>query len=154
MRYALQILLLALVSVYAWRRAGVTEKGGAALMAFLLFASPVYAAISTKAGQFDRIDLGYLVIDGVVLMAMIGFALVSEKWWPLWLAGAQLIAFLSHFVRLIDASYAPFAYALMMRAPSWVQLAILALGTWLAARRTPARQSAQSQSAGSASPGR
>lgn len=141
MRYALQILLLVLISVYAWRRAGVTEKRGTVLMAFLLLASPVYAAISTKAGRFDQIDPGYLVIDGAILMAMTGFALVSEKWWPLWLAGAQLIALLSHFVRLMNASYAPFAYALMMRAPSWVQLAILALGTWLAARRTAALQS-------------
>lgn len=134
MRYALQILILILVSLYAWRRAGVTEQAGTVLMACLLLVSPIYAALSTTAGQFDHIDLGYLVIDGVLLIGMVGLALVSDKWWPLWLAGAQLIALLSHLVRLIDASYAPFAYALMMRTPSWIQLVILAIGTWLAAR--------------------
>lgn len=135
MRYFLQILLLTLVSVYAWRRAGAAEIGGAAIMAILLLASPVYTALNSQAGTLENLDLGYLLIDGVVLMAMVSLALVSEKWWPLWLAGAQLIAALSHFVKLLDADYAPFAYALMMRSPSWIQLVILACGICLEARR-------------------
>lgn len=135
MRYLLQIVLLTLVSVYAWRRAGATEIGGAAIMAVLLLASPVYAALYPQAGKLEDLDLGYFLIDGIVLMAMVGLALVSEKWWPLWLAGAQLIAALSHFVKLLDADYAPFAYALMMRSPSWIQLVILVCATCLEARQ-------------------
>lgn len=134
MRYALQILILTLITVYAWRRAGQTEKRGALVMACLLLASPLYAALGAKPVRFEQMDMGYLVIDGLVLIAMTALALVSGKWWPLWFAGAQLIAFLSHFVRLLATSYAPFAYALMMRAPSWIQLAILAIGTWFAVR--------------------
>jgi hypothetical protein len=128
MRFGFQILLLGIISVCAWRRASTTEVRGAAIMALMLAASPVYAAISEVAGRMTQLDVGYFVIDASILVLMLHLALTSQKWWPLWLASAQLIAMLSHVVRMLDADYAPLAYALMMRSPSWIQLLILLLG--------------------------
>lgn len=137
LRFGIQVLILAIISIFALRRAGPAELRGAAIMAAMFAASPIYAALDAAAGKMTHLDLGYLIIDASILALMLQLALTSQKWWPLWLASAQLIATLSHFVRMLDTSYAPLAYALMMRSPSWIQLVILSIAVMSAARLEP-----------------
>lgn len=129
MRYYLQLVLLALAALYACKRGGSDERLGAAIMVAMFAASPLYVLALGTGGQFEKVDPGYLTIDTVSFALFASLALKSDRWWPLWMASAQLIAVLSHLVRLLDAAYAPFAYALMMRAPSWLEIVILITGT-------------------------
>lgn len=137
-RYIIQVLILAILIVLVLRYGGWPERCGAAIMALMFAVSPAYVELFAQSGRLDRIDPGFFVIDIALFALMLGLALASDRWWPLWMAGAQLIAVLSHFVRLLENAYAPLAYALMMRAPSWIELGILAIGIWLASHR-PAR---------------
>jgi hypothetical protein len=125
-RFLVQVLILFTLAVLALRRRETVEIFGVAIMVAMFAASPVYASLASGPHPLDSIDPGAFLIDVVTLILMLALALKSERWWTLWLAGAQLIAVLSHLVRLMDGEYAPLAYALMMRAPSWIQLLILA----------------------------
>lgn len=131
MRYQLQITLLLFAVLYAWRKGGTDERLGAAIMVFMFGASDAYRAWIAGPGNYDSTDFGFFAIDATVLLALLGLSFFSSRWWTLWMAGAQLIALLAHVVRLLDSAYAPFAYAVMMRAPSWLELVILIWGTAL-----------------------
>ncbi len=101
------------------------------ILVAMFAASPCYAWLAGGQGRYNDIDLAYFAIDATCLVLLVSLAIQSDRWWLLWISGAQLIATLSHFVRLLDVSFAPLAYALMMRAPSWLELVILICGTAL-----------------------
>ena len=68
-------------------------------------------------------------------------ALVSDRFWPLWIAGLQLTSSMGHLFKAIDAELLPIAYAAALRMWAWPILIILGIGTWRAQRRT-ARETA------------
>jgi hypothetical protein len=138
-RYQLQIALLLIAVLYAWRKGGTDERLGAAVMVSMFAATDAYRALIAGPGRYESADFGFFAIDAAILLALLGLSLFSNRWWTLWMAAAQLIALLAHVVRLVDSTYAPFAYAVMMRAPSWLELVILICGTALLNTERPSR---------------
>jgi len=138
-RYTLQIILLVVAVLFAWRKGGTDERVGAAILLGMFVASDAYRWAIAGPGRYDSTDLGFFTIDATVLLFLVGLSFYSNRWWTLWMASAQLIALLAHVVRMLDSAYAPFAYAVMMRAPSWLELIILIWGTalWNSRRRAP-----------------
>ena len=134
MRYWLQLGLALMVVAYCWRKGGQPERAAATVLPMMYLLDPIYHAIWGQVTTYDRINLGHLVIDTAALMAFGAIALRANRLWTIWLASAQLIAVLSHFLRGI-APMNPWVYAAMNRGPSWLEIALLFAGTALYQRR-------------------
>ena len=84
---------------------------------------PCTAAMS----KFEASDL---IVDTAVLFAVIAIALVSDRFWPLWVAGLQLVDSMSHLMKAIDADLLPTVYGAAERFWSYPILLILFIGAW------------------------
>lgn len=79
---------------------------------------------------------GEIAVDSAVLIAVVAIALASDRFWPLWVAGLQLVDSLSHILKAITVSLPPWAYAIAERFWSYPILVILFIGAWRQHRRT------------------
>lgn len=68
-------------------------------------------------------------------LAWIAVALNANRMYPMLIAALQLLAISAHLVRGLIETIAPVAYALMVVAPSWLQLIVLAIGVVRHVRR-------------------
>ena len=86
-------------------------------------------------GGYSSVEMGVLVVD---LLALAGFtyaALISDRFWPLWVSGIQLTTSMGHVLKAVDTNMLPIAYAASLRFWAYPILLILAVGTWRAQRR-------------------
>lgn len=100
----------------------------AASVASVLARSPLH-------NRYSGLEIGDLVIDTAVLLAFVGIALRSDRFWPLWAAGLQLTISLSHMFKALDLPLVPIAYAAAERFWSYPTLIIIAVGAWRQHRR-------------------
>jgi hypothetical protein len=139
MRFWIQMAAIALVVVYCWRRGGQPERAAATVLPAIPVLDLVYHAIWGEVTTYDRINVGHVVIDVAALLAWLIIALRANRWWTLWLVSAQLVAVLAHFLRGVTSEMHPWVYAAMNRGPSWLEIALLFVGTTLYRRRSRAR---------------
>lgn len=59
---------------------------------------------------WDRLESGVLMVDVMVLVALWGIALTSNRFWPYWVTAWQLIAVLVHLQMVFFANILPTAY--------------------------------------------
>lgn len=120
----------------AMRWGGAPERY---LSAILLGAIPLdmlYHWVMQSSGVvWHRINVGHLGLDVLLLLLLGGIALRANRFYPLWLGGAQIIAVLSHCYRFVIVDIDPTAYAIMQRMPSWIQLVAMAIGLFAHIRR-------------------
>ena len=90
--------------------------------------------------RYVGIETSDLVVDSAVLVAVIAIALVSDRFWPLWAAGLQLVDSMSHVMKAIDADMIPKVYGAAERFWSFPILIILLIGAWRQNRRSVAEQ--------------
>ena len=86
--------------------------------------------------RYESIDVGEVVVDSAVLIAVMIIALVSDRFWPLWIAGLQLVDSMAHFMKVIDVHLPPWGYAIAERFWSYPILIVLFIGAWRQHRRT------------------
>ena len=63
-------------------------------------------------------------------VAFASVAMISERFWPLWVSGLQLTALLGHLLKGVESDLLPTAYAAALHFWSYPILIILAVGTW------------------------
>lgn len=95
---------------------------------------------SQLSGGYSSIESGIFVVDVACLILFTYAALISDRFWPLWVSGLQLTTSFGHVLKLIDAHMLPFAYAAALRFWGYPILIILAVGTWRSHRRSRDRQ--------------
>lgn len=100
--------------------------------AALLMAALLSPMVETRA--FAVPEVGVLVIDAVLLIFLVGLALVSDRFWPMWAAAFQIVGTLTHLARFVDPSIWPTAYMTAEAFWAYPVLAALGVGTWLEAR--------------------
>lgn len=129
-RYAIQIALLGLVAVYAFRRGGGTERAVAAILVGWSFLMTIL--FFAQSGPTRYLDIEWIRFAGDVtaLAVFVGIALSAERLWTIPLASAQLLAASGHIARFFDAEMPPLVYACLEQAPFWLQIALLAFGIW------------------------
>ncbi|MCA1653116.1 MAG: hypothetical protein LC656_02705, partial [Sphingomonadales bacterium] len=81
------------------------------------------------------VETGVFAVDVATFAAFTMVALSSSRFWPLWVAGLQLTASLSHLLKQVDLSLLPTAYAVATIFWSYPIVVILAIGTWRAHQR-------------------
>jgi len=108
-------------------------------MAALLFIAATLSSIlweSPAQHRYVGIEVTDLIVDSGVLIALIAIALLSDRFWPLWAAGLQLVDSMSHVMKAIDAEMIAKAYGAAERFWSFPILAILLIGTWRSHQRS------------------
>ena len=120
--------LLLLCCLYALLKGGAPEKIGTAILAVGSVLS--LAARSSPATRFGSVETGIFLIDVACLLAFILLALRAQRYWPLWIAGLQLIGTAGHAVKLMDPEIMRRAYAIVLVFWSYPMLLILVLGTF------------------------
>jgi hypothetical protein len=124
--------LLLFVCGYALLRGGRDER----LVALIsLVATIVSIAVRPLHERYFSVNSGELIVDVLVLGAFVAVALVSDRFWPLWVAGLQLITSFGHFLKAVEPDLLPHAYAASVRFWSYPLLLILLIGAWRAHRR-------------------
>jgi hypothetical protein len=71
----------------------------------------------------------YLTIDGLLLIAAVIYVLKERVFWPMWFAGFQMIAVVSHSARLILSGPIPAMYAQLAGFWAVPALISMAIGT-------------------------
>jgi hypothetical protein len=131
--------LLLLVSCgYALWRGGKYER-----IAALVFLSATILSIlghSPLRGRYVQIELTDLIVDTAVLFALVAIALASDRFWPLWVAGLQLVDSMAHLMKAIDTNLLPAVYGAAERFWSYPILLILFIGAWRQHRRSQMEQ--------------
>ena len=127
------VALLAGSTAFAIWKGGAPERFAAAFYwtAWLttLFANP------DGPTRWHSIEIGYLLIDLALLLALTWLAMKANRLWPMPAAALQLIIVLGHFAKALDPALLGSAYAIMSVFWPYLQLSMLAIGTWLHWRR-------------------
>jgi hypothetical protein len=94
--------------------------------------------------RYVQIEASDLIVDTAVLFAVVAIALVSDRFWPLWVAGLQLVDSLSHLMKAVHTDLLPQVYGAAERFWSYPILLILLIGAWRQNRRSQSPREAQS----------
>jgi hypothetical protein len=137
-RFVLQVLLLLLVAVFAWRKGGKPERQVASIYLAMLVFGMAYAAAAGSWASYVSIPYYRVILDIAALLLVVRVALTHDRWWVLWVGSAQLLAVMAHFLRMAGMPLPPVVYAVMERWPVWLAIMLTGLGTWLHMRRTSA----------------
>lgn len=107
--------------------------GGAERAAAILQIVAQIASLSVNHFQFQHSYVtvrGELwAIDALLLIGLYIIALRSTRFWPLWIAGFQLLGVAGHVLRAMDTSMLPHGYQTIVNGVAWPMLAIMATGT-------------------------
>ena len=113
---------------------GRTEARVVALV-FLVGNFATLALRSPFASSYSSVETGIFAVDALGFLAFTYAALISDRFWPLWISGLQLTTIFGHLLKAIDSSLMPIAYATALRFWSYPILIILAVGVWRGRRR-------------------
>jgi hypothetical protein len=125
--------LLLLSCLYAAVRGGAPERIGAAI--YIVSAVLTTFALSAIPNRFYSLEVGALMVDTAMLVALAALALRADRFWPLWVTALQAIGTAAHAVKLADPTIHFVGYAFAMAFWSYPMLLVLVLGTWCHRRR-------------------
>ena len=114
---------------YAVMYGGRDERVGAIALAAAAILSPV-AMIHRWAGP----ELGIILVDFALFVALAALAMKSRSFWPMWAAGFQLCAVAVHLVAAEMPHMVAASYAEALAIWSYPVLLTLAIGTHFESR--------------------
>ncbi|MBL8656678.1 MAG: hypothetical protein JNJ92_04870 [Altererythrobacter sp.] len=85
---------------------------------------------------FATAGLAYFVIDLATFAALTAVALKANRIYPLWMAGVQLTALITHIAERTTAAVSPLAYAILNLSTFYLAIAFLAVGLMAHVRRS------------------
>jgi len=103
------------------------------LTAIALLSSAV-ASVYLQTSKFFQPESGILLVDLVLLSYLIWLALRSDRFWPLYAAGFQVVGTTIHLARIADHNVLHSAYATAQVFWAYPVLFALVVGTSLEAR--------------------
>lgn len=130
-----QLLIVVLLGVLAWYRGGGPERSATAIMFAMLVTDRVYHAMTGNSGSLLSTDAWHFSLDVAILVAFVVVGLRANRFYPLLLAGFQLVAVCAHIVRGFAEAISPIAYYVMYVAPSYFQIIVIGIGIWAHRRR-------------------
>lgn len=103
---------------------------------FLIGNFATYALRSPFGESYTSVETGILAVDVIAFLAFTYAALISDRFWPLWVSGLQLTTSLGHVMKAVDLNLLPLAYAAALRFWGYPILIILAIGVWRSENRS------------------
>lgn len=134
--FALQTIVLMAVCFWAFFKGSGPERAIAATLAGMLIVDQSYHVATNVEVIYLSVDYAHTAIDFAGAVSLTWIALMANRIYPLCMAAVQIISLLSHFARGQSAEMAQLAYAVLMRAPSYLLIVLLALGMLAHVRRT------------------
>jgi len=118
---------------YASLKGAAPERIGASVIGIGSILTVLTA--SGPANRFGSVETGIFIVDVGCLVAFLILALRAERYWPLWIAGLQLIGTAGHAVKLVDPEVIRRAYWFIQAFWSYPMLFLIVLGTYRHQRR-------------------
>lgn len=118
------------VAAFAWWRGGWPER----TVAFGMVVDSIASGILQNTRDWGTPQWADLAIDIVYLVVMVWVALKSDRMWPLWAAGFQLVSVVIYFARIADMDVGPLAPYRATVIWSYLILVVIVAGTWLHGR--------------------
>jgi hypothetical protein len=128
-------LAMLLIVAAAWRWGAGPERACASAIAFMFVVDLPYHWVFGAGAKFQSVDVGHATIDCLTFVSLGVSALYANRIYPIWLAAFQFIALISHLVRELSPTMSPLVYAIMIVAPSYLQMATLTGGLLFHVRR-------------------
>ena len=132
--WLMRIVLFGTV-LFAARKGGEPERLVAAIL-FGTFALDIVNHAMFGFPDWYVINPGHLVIDCWAFITLMWVALRANRGWPLWVSASQVLVVLGHVAKVWNLAMVVQAYWAMTQMPFFLQLAVLAIGTWAHAMRT------------------
>lgn len=102
---------------------------------FLVGTFATFGLRSSPAGGYSSVETGIFIVDMMCLAAFTYAALISDRFWPLWVSGLQLTTIFGHVLKAVHSDMLPLAYAAALRFWGYPILVILAVGVWRGQQR-------------------
>jgi hypothetical protein len=118
---------------YAFWRGKVDARIVAA--AFFVGSFATFALRSHVASEYSYVEPAVFIIDLVCFLFFTYAALISDRFWPLWISGLQLTTSFGHVLKMVHSDMLPLAYAAALRFWGYPILIILAVGVWRGQQR-------------------
>jgi hypothetical protein len=116
-------LVLAVTLVLAFRFGTASERQAAATATL----ASLVTSLSASSDSWSYLDIELFVVDLAVLASFWTLSLKSDRFWPYWVTGWQLVSVLMHIQRGLFAEILPAPYALLSMYLSYpILLLILA----------------------------
>ena len=122
----LATLVVAIVAALCW--GGRDERFAAMAFLFAAFLSWLLD------NQYKGTQLDVLAIDFGLLLCLVGLALTSDRFWPMYAAAFQLVGTVVHVASLTETGNFAWAYAVGLIFWSYAVVAALLAGTWMEGR--------------------
>ena len=127
-RVSIQRTLVVLLFLFSWVRGSGPERASSAILLAMVAVHVVIYDIIGLTSDYSAFDLPIFAVDAIGLAALLAVALKANRFYPLVLAAAQLVAFSSHLVRAMVEPVSSLAFYLLYAMPFWFQIFILAIG--------------------------
>ncbi len=118
--------LLGLCTGYALLAGGAPERivallflGATALMPFVL---------SGPLGRYSYVEVGALIVDAVMYVALLAVALRAERYWPIWMSAMQGVQLLGHGIGLLGFPLLNLSYAIIDHMICYPMMLLLIIG--------------------------
>jgi len=129
-------LLLVTTLVTSFAKGGRPERIGAAIYAVGCVLTVVFA--SPKAGRFAQEETGILLVDVVTFLAFFFFAIVVDRFWPIWVTAFLAVPLFGHLAVTLAPDIVPWTYAVILSIWSYPILLIMVVASLrIAATRKP-----------------
>ena len=124
----LQYLAILVLQVAALRWGDLPERLCAALLVAMVIWEILYHYVFMANFVVTDVDFGHFAMSLGAEFGYLAIALYANRVYPLWLASLQLISVLTHIARKLDEGVTGFAYQLIVIAPSYFMILIIAVG--------------------------
>lgn len=121
--------LLGVCAVAAWRGRDDERLGAGGFLAAWALTLVVFQSRNTET------QWPVLLIDIALLVSFVALALRSLRYWPLFAAGFQLLAVLTHVASALDTGVSGWAYQTAGIIWGYLAIASIGYGAWTAPRR-------------------
>jgi hypothetical protein len=119
--------LLLAVCGYAAIRGGAPER----IVAGLFFAAALATiGVQQMRAEFSDTEVGTLIVDALLLVALFAVSLQANRYWPLWVTAIHTLAVAVHGVKIAEPSLLPAIYSRAAALSSLPVLLLLAVGTF------------------------
>lgn len=121
---------LALALFFSAKWGGREEK----LTAYAFSLAAIGSRVS-NTNKYANVETGILAIDTLLLLALVAIAMRSDRFWPLWAAGFQMVAVCVHIAGFAKTDNSDWAYAIAVNFWSFPVIFALLCGIALESRK-------------------
>lgn len=127
MHVSIYLLLLVVCCLYASIRGGAPERWGVGI----LVAAVILSLLTPPSGpvRFASMEVGFLIVDSAMLVAVVALALRADRYWPMLMAAVLCDTVVTHLL-MLSPLLMPYSYSVMIAAWSYPSPIILFVGAF------------------------